>query len=355
MRCNRIQSTGRRPIAMNCGGLHPRAPAADGAERGSTCCRPRSGATRGAPAPWRRGRASADWWRGAVIYQIYPRSFLDTDGDGVGDLPGVIARLDYIASLGVDAIWISPFFKSPMKDFGYDISRLPRRSTRCSARSRTSTACSRRRTRAACEIMIDQVLSHTSNEHAWFEESRQSRDNAKADWYVWADPKPDGTPPNNWLSIFGGAAWQWEPRRGQYYLHNFLRQPAGPELPQPGRRGADARGSGILARRAASTASASMRSTSASTIRSCATTRRSRRPSARAAASAPTIPTRSSCTSTTTRSRRTSRFLEALRRLLDRYAPAVALGEVSAEDAVEAIVQYTAGASACTWPTASSC
>jgi alpha-glucosidase len=161
------------------------------------------------------------WWRGAVIYQIYPRSYQDTDGDGVGDLPGIIDRLDYVASLGVDAIWISPFFKSPMADFGYDIADYrdvdPLFGTLDDFDRLLAQAHAR-----GIKVMIDQVLSHTSIEHAWFLESRSSRDNPKADWYVWADANPDGTPPNNWLSIFGGSAWQWDPRRGQYYLHNFL-------------------------------------------------------------------------------------------------------------------------------------
>ncbi|MDE2249061.1 MAG: alpha-glucosidase [Xanthomonadaceae bacterium] len=163
----------------------------------------------------------SSWWRGAVIYQIYPRSFLDTDGDGVGDLPGIIERLDYVASLGVDAIWIAPFFKSPMADFGYDIADYrdvdPLFGTLADFDRLLEKA-----HRLGLKVMIDQVLSHTSVEHAWFSESRQSRDNPRADWYVWADARPDGTPPNNWLSLFGGCAWQWEPRRGQYYLHNFL-------------------------------------------------------------------------------------------------------------------------------------
>lgn len=165
--------------------------------------------------------SNTPWWRGAVIYQIYPRSFLDTNGDGVGDLPGIIERLGYIASLGVDAIWVSPFFRSPMADFGYDIADQrdvdPLFGTlddfdRLLARAHA----------LGLKVMIDQVFSHTSDQHAWFRESRQSRDNPRADWYVWADAREDGTPPNNWLSIFGGVAWKWEPRRRQYYLHNFL-------------------------------------------------------------------------------------------------------------------------------------
>jgi alpha-glucosidase len=162
-----------------------------------------------------------EWWHGAVIYQIYPRSFLDTNGDGVGDLPGIIERLDYVASLGVEAVWISPFFKSPMADFGYDIADYravdPLFGTLADFDRLLNKAHG-----LGLKIMIDQVLSHTSAEHEWFKESRRSRDNPRADWYVWADPRPDGGPPNNWLSIFGGSAWKWEPRRSQYYLHNFL-------------------------------------------------------------------------------------------------------------------------------------
>jgi alpha-glucosidase len=163
----------------------------------------------------------AQWWRGAVIYQIYPRSFLDTDSDGVGDLPGIIERLDYVASLKVDAIWIAPFFTSPMADFGYDIADY-RSVDPLFGTLEDFDRLLEKAHALGLKVMIDQVLSHTSAEHAWFRESRQSRDNPKADWYVWADPREDGTPPNNWLSLFGGSAWQWEPRRGQYYLHNFL-------------------------------------------------------------------------------------------------------------------------------------
>lgn len=161
------------------------------------------------------------WWRGAVIYQVYPRSFQDANGDGVGDLPGLLARLDYIASLGVDAIWISPFFKSPMHDFGYDIADYRDVDPLFGTLADFDAVLARAHA-LGLKVMIDQVLSHTSIEHAWFKQSRESRDNAKADWYVWADARADGTPPNNWLSIFGGGAWQWEPRRRQYFLHNFL-------------------------------------------------------------------------------------------------------------------------------------
>lgn len=161
------------------------------------------------------------WWKGAVIYQIYPRSFQDTNGDGIGDIRGIISRLDYIKSLGVDAVWVSPFFKSPMKDFGYDISDYrdidPIFGNIDDFDELIAEAHQRN-----IKIIIDQVLSHTSDQHPWFLASRESRTNDYSDWYVWADPKEDGTPPNNWLSIFGGPAWQWEPRREQYYLHNFL-------------------------------------------------------------------------------------------------------------------------------------
>ena len=163
----------------------------------------------------------ADWWRGAVIYQIYPRSFQDSNGDGIGDLAGIVQRLDHIADLGADAIWISPFFTSPMKDFGYDVSDYcdvdPMFGTLADFDALVAKAHD-----LGLRVMIDLVLSHTSNRHPWFVESRRDAVNPKADWYVWADPKPDGGPPNNWLSIFGGPAWHWEGRRGQYYLHNFL-------------------------------------------------------------------------------------------------------------------------------------
>jgi alpha-glucosidase len=166
-------------------------------------------------------RGGDEWWRGAVIYQIYPRSFQDSDGDGVGDLAGITRRLVHVAALGADAIWISPFFRSPMKDFGYDVSDYtdvdPLFGTLADFDALIAEA-----HRLGIRVIIDQVLSHTSEEHPWFKESRASRDNPKADWYVWADAKPDGTPPNNWLSIFGGPAWQWDTRRCQYYFHNFL-------------------------------------------------------------------------------------------------------------------------------------
>ncbi len=164
-----------------------------------------------------------DWWRGATIYQIYPRSFVDSNGDGIGDLPGITAKLDYVAALGVDGVWLSPFFTSPMADFGYDVADY------CDVDPIFGTladfkALLARAHQLGLRILIDQVYAHTSDAHAWFTESRSSRGNAKADWYVWHNANPDGTPPSNWQSVFGGPAWTWDARRGQYYMHNFLKE-----------------------------------------------------------------------------------------------------------------------------------
>ncbi len=163
----------------------------------------------------------ADWWRGGVIYQIYPRSFCDADNDGVGDLQGVASRLEYIAALGVDGVWLSPFFRSPMRDFGYDVSDYrdvdPVFGTLADF-DRVLEGAHRR----SLKVVIDQVYSHTSDQHPWFKESRKARDNPKADWYVWANARDDGAPPNNWISLFGGQAWSWDTRRRQYFMHNFL-------------------------------------------------------------------------------------------------------------------------------------
>ena len=167
------------------------------------------------------------WWRGAAIYQIYPRSFADSNGDGVGDLPGVTSKLDYVKSLGVDGLWLSPFFTSPMRDFGYDVADYrgvdPVFGTFADFDDLVARAHA-----LGLKVIIDQVYSHSSDQNAWFQESRSSRDNPKANWYVWADPKADGSPPTNWQSVFGGPAWTWDARRGQYYLHNFL--PEQPDL-----------------------------------------------------------------------------------------------------------------------------
>ncbi len=167
-------------------------------------------------------KTAGEWWRGGLIYQVYPRSFYDSNQDGTGDLAGITQKLDYIKSLGVDAIWISPFFTSPMKDFGYDVSNYEDVDPifgNLSDFDDLVEGCNQR----GLKVMIDLVISHTSDEHPWFKESRTSKTNPKADWYVWAEAKPDGTPPNNWLSIFGGSAWEWDATRRQYYLHNFLR------------------------------------------------------------------------------------------------------------------------------------
>ena len=165
--------------------------------------------------------ADPDWWRGAVIYQIYPRSFFDSNGDGVGDLAGIETKLSAVAALGVDAVWISPFFKSPMKDFGYDVSDYrdvdPLFGNLDDFKRLLAAAHA-----LGLRVIIDLVLSHTSDQHPWFVESRRDHQNPKADWYVWADATDCGNPPNNWLSLFGGAAWEWDAARGQYYMHNFL-------------------------------------------------------------------------------------------------------------------------------------
>jgi alpha-glucosidase len=167
-----------------------------------------------------------DWWRSAVIYQIYPRSFMDSSGDGVGDLRGIIEKLPYVASLGVDAIWVSPFYRSPMKDFGYDVSDYRQVDPLFGSLEDFRDLLARTHD-LGLKLIIDQVWSHTSDQHPWFVESSKSRRNPHADWYVWRDPSPDGEPPSNWLSTFGGSAWSFEPQRRQYYLHHFLKeQPA---------------------------------------------------------------------------------------------------------------------------------
>ncbi len=161
------------------------------------------------------------WWQTTVIYQIYPRSFQDTTGNGIGDLPGITSRLDYLAdTLGVGAIWVSPFYPSPMADFGYDVSDYtdvhPMFGTIHDFDELLEGAHAR-----GMKVIIDWVPNHSSNEHPWFLESRSSRDNPKRDWYYWRDPKPDGSPPNNWVSNFMGPAWEFDGRTGQYYLHTF--------------------------------------------------------------------------------------------------------------------------------------
>ncbi|MEM1388800.1 MAG: alpha-amylase family glycosyl hydrolase [Pseudomonadota bacterium] len=167
--------------------------------------------------------ADQDWWRGSVTYQIYPRSFMDARGSGIGDLKGITDRLGYVADLGVDAIWLSPIFTSPMKDMGYDVSDYRGIDPVFGTLGDFDKMLARAH-ELGLKVIIDQVLSHSSDQHPAFTESRASRDNPKADWYVWADPKADGAPPNNWTAIFGGIAWEWDARRRQYYFHNFLKE-----------------------------------------------------------------------------------------------------------------------------------
>ncbi|MGP0091553.1 MAG: alpha-amylase family glycosyl hydrolase [Xanthobacteraceae bacterium] len=163
------------------------------------------------------------WWQTATIYQIYPRSFQDSNGDGVGDLRGITHRLDHLTELGVDAIWISPIFRSPMADFGYDISDYtdidPLFGTLADFDALLASAHAGR-----LKLLLDLVPNHTSEQHPWFQESRSSRTNRKRDWYIWRDPAPGGGPPNNWLSEFGGSAWHLDPATGQYYYHAFLKE-----------------------------------------------------------------------------------------------------------------------------------
>lgn len=167
------------------------------------------------------------WWKTGVVYQIYPRSFMDANEDGVGDIQGIADRLDYLQWLGIDAIWFSPMFPSPMADFGYDVMNYTdihhEYGTLADFDKLLVEAHSR-----GIKVILDLVPNHTSVEHAWFKESRASRDNPKRDWYIWKDPKPDGSEPNNWLAYFGGPAWTFDETTGQYYMHNF--DPGQPEL-----------------------------------------------------------------------------------------------------------------------------
>jgi alpha-glucosidase len=166
---------------------------------------------------------TAPWWQSGVIYQIYPRSFQDSDGDGIGDLKGIEQRLDHLVGLGVDALWISPIFPSPMVDFGYDVAHYcgidPRFGTLADFDSLLAAAHAR-----GLKLLLDFVPNHSSDQHPWFLESRSSRTSPKRDWYLWRDAAPDGGPPNNWISDFGGSAWAWDAATGQYYYHAFLKE-----------------------------------------------------------------------------------------------------------------------------------
>jgi alpha-glucosidase len=168
-------------------------------------------------------QSDENWWRDGIFYQIYPRSYQDSDGDGVGDLAGILQRLPYVRSLGVDAIWLSPIFPSPMADFGYDISDYtgiePLFGTMADFDALLAAVHDN-----GLKLILDLVPNHTSDQHPWFVESRASRDNSRRDWYIWRDPAPDGGVPNNWLSEFGGSAWQFDETTGQYYYHAFLAQ-----------------------------------------------------------------------------------------------------------------------------------
>jgi alpha-glucosidase len=167
------------------------------------------------------------WWKQGIIYQIYPRSFQDSNGDGIGDLQGIIARLEYLVELGVDAVWISPIFPSPMADFGYDVANytdIDPMFGDLATFDRLVTEMHRRN----LKLILDYVPNHSSDQHPWFAESRSSRTNPKRDWYIWRDGKPDGGPPSNWVAEFGGSAWQWDERTRQYYYHAFL--PEQPDL-----------------------------------------------------------------------------------------------------------------------------
>lgn len=166
---------------------------------------------------------TSPWWQHSIIYQIYPRSFKDSNGDGIGDLAGIISQLDYLTWLGADALWLSPYYPSPMADFGYDIT------DHCNVDPifgdlETFDTLIEQAHQRDLKIIIDFVPNHTSDEHPWFLTSRSSRQNPKRDWYMWADPKPDGSPPNNWLSVMGGSAWEWDAFTAQYYLHTFLKK-----------------------------------------------------------------------------------------------------------------------------------
>ena len=163
------------------------------------------------------------WWQVGTIYQIYPRSFWDSDGDGIGDLDGIRRRLDHLVALGIDALWISPIFSSPMADFGYDVADYcdidPRFGTLADFDALLAAAHDR-----GLRVLLDFVPNHTSSEHPWFVESRSSRESSKRDWYLWRDSRPGGGPPNNWISDFGGSAWEWDAATGQYYYHAFLKE-----------------------------------------------------------------------------------------------------------------------------------
>lgn len=163
------------------------------------------------------------WWHKGVVYQVYPRSFKDSDGDGVGDLQGIIEKLDYLKDLGINAVWISPIFPSPMADFGYDVSDYTGIHPLFGDMKDFDNLL-RETHQRGMKLILDLVPNHSSDQHPWFLESRSSKDNPKRDWYIWKDPGPDGDPPNNWLSVFGGPGWEYDEKTGQYYYHAFLKE-----------------------------------------------------------------------------------------------------------------------------------
>ena len=167
--------------------------------------------------------AAQPWWKTGVVYQVYPRSFQDTNGDGIGDLPGIIERLDHFVSLGVDAVWLSPIFPSPMADFGYDVADYCGVDPQFGSLADLDRLIAQAHARGL-KLILDYVPNHSSDQHPWFKESRSSRTNPKRDWYIWRDAKPDGSAPNNWISDFGGSSWEWDEATGQFYLHAFLPQ-----------------------------------------------------------------------------------------------------------------------------------
>src|SRR5438874_4609045 len=178
---------------------------------------------RTSPSPADEVDQQHEWWQKGIVYQVYPRSFADSNGDGVGDLRGVLGRLDYLQWLGVDAVWLSPIYPSPMADFGYDVSDYcdihPLFGTLADFDQLLAEA-----HRRGMKLILDFVPNHTSDQHPWFIESCSSRDNPKRGWYIWRDPSSGGGPPNNWLSTFGGSAWKLDDRTGQYYYHYFYRE-----------------------------------------------------------------------------------------------------------------------------------
>ncbi|HYI67549.1 MAG TPA: alpha-amylase family glycosyl hydrolase [Candidatus Limnocylindrales bacterium] len=177
------------------------------------------------------------WWQTGVVYEIYPRSFADANGDGTGDLAGITSRLDYLAWLGVDALWIAPFYPSPMADFGYDVSDYTAVDPLFGSLDDFDELLAAAHERGV-RVLVDYVPNHTSDRHPWFTEARASRDSSKRDWYVWRDAKPDGSPPNNWISMFAGPAWEWDPATDQYYLHTFLSEQPDLNWRNPGTRAA---------------------------------------------------------------------------------------------------------------------